>query len=638
MSSASRNRKRALTPAPLALRAAGGAIAILALFTAPARAALDAEAKKPYQLDIVLHIADNRALTPLFQDELQRTLIDQLRQSFGALAEVKVVRTHPLLPEIAARGLEQMLDGWEQAESRQTHFVLLDYRGGQYRLQARMHDGMTGMAGALVRRVETGDRALVPVLAAKLVEDSFAPVGTVTATKPAGKGVLDVQLTLKGGNLGVPLGRWVKPGEVFAVSQVVSQGERQRPRRMAWALLEVVGFPEKGVCRCRYWRRFLEDDLRDAPGVSGYRALKLATSHEPVRLRVLDDETLLPIDGTQVQVTRPGTKDKEAVTTRRDGLAVTREAFAHFVIVSLPSEGVRFPLELIEGRTAVCRIKVKGGSETLAALEARCDAWLRRVYDDLSISAERTRELGQRVGQSLPGAAKLAGEGLANLNDELKQLSGEYSELKQLALDHKLSAGRFDLADGKQRLDELYKKRDKLSEFIARVEKAIKEGEENAILSQQLERARLLEAEADFEQAIRVYENVVKARPNETKVREHLEQLRKGWALAGEKHQAARVFVYGTWAGTLNTAGLKQNLDAARQALATLKAAGDRLTAEKMRQADVVHTAYLKKERDRLKLNDTPDNRNRAKVLAEVATGLGQLHAEIIAFIGASQE
>src|SRR5207253_595177 len=67
----------------LALRAG-----ILLAIASPAHAALDPELKKPYKLDIVLHIADNRALTPLFHDELQRAVGDHLRQSFGALAEI----------------------------------------------------------------------------------------------------------------------------------------------------------------------------------------------------------------------------------------------------------------------------------------------------------------------------------------------------------------------------------------------------------------------------------------------------------------------------------------------------------------------------------------------------------------------
>ena len=267
-------------------------LALLALVTLalPAGAALDPELTKPYHLQIVLHIADNRALTPLFQEELQQALSDQLRQTFGALAEVKVLLAHhPLLAEIAAKGLEQALDEWNQAEPKQTHFVLLDYSGGQYRLQARSHDGMTGQAGAIVRRVQTVDRALVPLLAARLVEEGFAPVGTVTAVKAAGQD-MDVQLTLKGGGLGVPLAPWVKAGDVFTVSRVAAPGPLGRPERIAWALLEVRETPRDGVCSCRYWRRFVRDDLRETPGTLGFRAWRLAATTGPVRLRLLDDE------------------------------------------------------------------------------------------------------------------------------------------------------------------------------------------------------------------------------------------------------------------------------------------------------------------------------------------------------------
>jgi tetratricopeptide (TPR) repeat protein len=599
-----------------------------------ARGAVDPELKKPYQLEVVLHLADNRALTPLFQEELAHALGDQLRQTFGALAQINVRRQHPLLSEIVAKGLESALDGREQTSEIQTHFVLLDYKEGQYRLQTRAYDGMTGQATALVRRVQTGDRAAVPLLAARLIAQGFAPVGTVT---PAGKRVV---LAIKAGGLGAPLDRWVKTGDVFAVSRVVSQGPRLRATRIAWALLEVTDGPNNGVCRCRYLHRFQEDDLRESPGVLGYRALKLATTQALVRLRFLDDETLQPLDGMPVQIVRPGTKDKVELTTNRDGLAITRTPFGPLVVVHLPGERVSLPIEVIAGRTVVCRIKVKGGSETLAALDYRREAWLRRVYDDIRLASERARGLAQDLGKSLQAAKVNAGEGLVNLETELSQLTQEHSELKRLAQENKLSAKQFDLREGEQRLAELREKHKKLKDFVQRIDEAIKQGEQNAALSQVLERARLLEAEAEYAQAIAIYGKVLAASPEQTKVRAHLEQLTQAWALQGgkgSKHEAARAFVYDVWP-KLDVGALEKNLLVAQQALATLKAADDRLTPRKMLQANALHAVKLKKEFDRLRQKDNADSRNQAKVISLVARGMVQLTEEIIAFVGPRKE
>src|SRR5262249_48609701 len=152
----------------------------------------------------------------------------------------------------------------------------------------------------------------------------------------------------------------------------------------------------------------------------------------------------------------------------------------------------------------------------------------------------------------------------------------EHGELKRLAQEHKLAAAKFGLTEGEQRLDDLRKKRDQLNDFAQGIEKAIKEGEENKAVNQLLGQARLLEGQADFGQAIAPYEKILQIRPSQPNVGEHLKQLKQGWELKGDKHAAARTFVYETWP-TLDVAGLKKNLETARQHLATLKAVGDRL-------------------------------------------------------------
>src|SRR5262249_6213789 len=162
----------------LALHAVLG---LLFLFSLPARASLDPEMTKPYRLQIVLQIASNRVFTPLFQEQLQRDVQDQLKLYFGALARIEVTRTHPVLLDIETKGGDLALEGWESLSEATTHFVLLDYVAGTYQIQSRFHDGMTGQAGALTQRARTNDRTAVASTVARMIESSFSPVGTVTA-------------------------------------------------------------------------------------------------------------------------------------------------------------------------------------------------------------------------------------------------------------------------------------------------------------------------------------------------------------------------------------------------------------------------------------------------------------------------
>ena len=81
----------------------------------------------------------------------------------------------------------------------------------------------------------------------------------------------NVTLKLQGGELGVPMDRWVQRGNVFAVSRIIEANGRPRGVRLEWALLEVLDAPAKGVCSCRYLHRYQEDRLQESPGTLGFR-------------------------------------------------------------------------------------------------------------------------------------------------------------------------------------------------------------------------------------------------------------------------------------------------------------------------------------------------------------------------------
>ncbi len=184
-------------------------------------------------------------------------------------------------------------------------------------------------------------------------------------------------------------------------------------------------------------------------------------------------------------------------------------------------------------------------------------------------------------------------------------------------------------------LETLRRRREDLERFITRLENVQKESTSEATLgfAKLLERARLLEGEADFPQALELYEKVLKARPDQPKVKEHHEKLQAEWVVRNPQHAEARAFLMATWPG-LAVPELAKGLVKAQEALTVCKKVQDRLTPRKVIRANVVHAANLQKELDALKRQDNEDNRARAKVIAQVIDGLRRLHSEATALAG----
>ncbi len=626
-------RMRGMAHPSLALRAKISLL-LLVLMSSSVQAELDPGVKKPYHLEIVLQVGANRVFTPLFQEQLQRDVQNQLKLHFGNLARVEVTRVHPLLGDIEAKGLDAAIESWESLSERTTHFVLLDYRAGTYQIQTRFHDGLTGQAAPLRQHGQTHDRAGVAGAIASLIETSFCPVGAVTAVAPGGK---DVTLKLQGGELGVPMDRWVQRGQVFAVSRIHDENGKQRAARLEWALLEVIDAAANGVCTCKYRHRYQEDTLSESPGTLGYRVLRLPTVKEAVKVQLLDDTTLQPLDGVRVVVSRPDVvAGTEKLRTNRDGLAGTQAAFAHLAWVQvLSGDTVRaqFPVEVIPGRTVIARVKIQTDREALAPLEARRDAWLRRVYDNVRMSSERSRELSGQLNQSLKAAVDSGRKSLPLLEAEITYLDREHDQLHRLVKDKNLG---YDLREGRQQIDDLRKQAADLKAFVERIEAVLKEpgNEESLGLHKLLERAKLLEREADFDKAIRLYEQVVQANPDQSaKIKTYLDRLKADWKEKNDDHALARKFIYETWP-TLDVAGLGKRLEEAKKHLAACERAGDKLTPRKLLLVNVVHTVNLKKQLDTLKRRDTEDNRNQAKIVVQISEGLLRLHDDAAAFVG----
>jgi tetratricopeptide (TPR) repeat protein len=245
------------------------------------------------------------------------------------------------------------------------------------------------------------------------------------------------------------------------------------------------------------------------------------------------------------------------------------------------------------------------------------------------MSSERSAELSAQLNQSLEKALKSAQERWPPLEDEIKYLDREQEQLARLAKEKKLT---LNLREGEQRIDELRQQAKALQAFIQRIE-SIPENEKSSGLHKLLERALLLEGEAEFDQAIRLYEQVLQASPEQSKVKTRLDKLKLGWETKGDQHKAARVFIYQTWP-TLDVAGVHSQLDEARKALVVCQANGDKLTPLKLLRVNAVHTVNLTKQMETLKRKDSEDNRNRAKTLLEISQSLLRLHNDAATWVG----
>ena len=158
--------------------------------------AAEPDAKQPYELQVVLHLADNPSLTDTFYDRLERELSDGLQADFGDLVHVKVVREHPLLKDILDKGLANALKTVTERNGVKTQFVLIDFNGVDYEIQTCQYDGVTGQPNPvlfveqernpIVRREKKRDREFVAKAAALMVERDFGLVASFAAW-PQGK-------------------------------------------------------------------------------------------------------------------------------------------------------------------------------------------------------------------------------------------------------------------------------------------------------------------------------------------------------------------------------------------------------------------------------------------------------------------
>jgi hypothetical protein len=97
-----------------------------------------------------------------------------------------------------------------------------------------------------------------------------------------------------------------------------------------------------------------------------------------------------------------------------------------------------------------------------------------------------------------------------------------------------------------------------------------------------MHRAKAQEDAAEFEEALKTYDEMLSKFGERDDIRTPRDKLNKAWKIKSDEHRRAREFIYGTWSNVHTVDDIRDNLPKAREALATLKQAGDRLTPLKI--------------------------------------------------------
>jgi hypothetical protein len=605
----------------------------ISLVLCPSAHALDPELTTPYKVQVVLRVAPNRLLTPIFKEQLRRDLQRGLQGALGAmgevdvfdLADVKPEKQEPLWKEVAAKGLQAGLDRPGQGSSEvKTHFVNVDYVDGQYEIQARQYDGLTGLASLAVRRERTPDRQFVARTAALLVDRDFGLVGTLL---DGGNGQT-VRVAFKGGGLKVPLDRWVKKGDVFGLVQVSADG---RPTRLPWAVLQAEASPgEDGTCACK-----LFPPQQRALSGAGYRCLKLGTVKAPVRVRVIEGGRRGPPrapENVVIYIGRQGftRSDSDARVPDPDGYYSTekeKDAALYdgvaFVTVSQAGQvRAQVPVALVDDRTVTIPIKL--GTEQPVWLTNR-RLWEGNLLSELLMLDDLVKSLNEDIGKADKREASLtrARKALDGLNQRLPVYAEEREELA------KSKPASANLAQGDRALAEVKKGRDDLQGFVGRVDGFLKE--ENTPEAREAkamyEQAHNLEVAGEYGRAIELYEKVL-ARTKDAKLAERLPKLKAAWEPKDDAHRKARAFIFETWPKLESPAVMKQRVKSAHDALAACRDAKDPFGPRRLMAVAVLHAKQLGKQLGELSPDTSEMDREPAQELTDVLDSLAKLIEE----------
>jgi hypothetical protein len=595
-----------------------------------ASAAYDDDAQKPYKVQLVLRFAENKQLTPAFQDKVERELLNSLQGALGEMGEVEVVHEHPKLKEIEEKGLEKVLDSWHDLTGVKTQFVLIGFKDGEFDIQARQHDGNTGLSSYFRKPERITDRLLVARTAALLIDRDFGAGGLVEPIDAQ-----SARIHFRAAALDGSLERWVKIGDVFALVQIDGSQGQDRAVWHRWTFLQAREEPKDGKCLCS----LLQGEPKQLPAARAYRCMKLGTSRGPLHIRVVKAGAarLTPETDLQIHVRKNSFKQDETPeqgATDVHGFFNTDQrkiTYDHVAFVScMVNNAVRaqFPVPIFDQGVTICPVTFSQDKQTQLGLDRRY--WEQGMYETDLRQAKLFAELSKADPESRQATLEKANKGLEALDADLVLIERKRSELLRRKMEQ---------SAGEARLKDLHEKRDKLKTFVTNQEDIIRSENDPSRkeILELVKQAQLLEGDAEFGKALEIYEKVLtKVKdanlkdPKLTDYVKYVEQLKANWAVTmGTAHGAARTFIYETWPGLVEPEDIRRGIGQAREHLAACRKAGDKLSPQKLAKVALAHQGKLNQKRSELNPDLYTEDAKTAQDIEAVLDDLAKLLGEV---------
>lgn len=635
---------------------------------ASAQAPLDPEPNAAYQWRVVIQAQPHPLLGPAFRDQLRRDLLAALQPALGPLGTVEVIdlddlpadRRDPVIQDFVSKGFTA-LDAPRDLSGVKTHFLRVEVRDGAYHLEARQHDGFTGLPSPVVRKQAVPAPALVGRAAGLMVDRDFGLAGTVEpGWRPD-----EATVKFRGAALG-PVGRLVQPGDILAVARVsrstraaapvvrnaagriVSGGAAAAaplvPAALPFTLLRVKEVGADGTAKCQLLTGYKGGAFPPARDVAGFRVLKLGTVAAPVAVQLKSaDGTKASAAGVQVKATDAeagfaaegdardflNADDKDGVY--RAGrplkgvacvtvsLGATRSA--RFPVPVLGPDPVALPFEVdaaAEERAVFERAVLAASSRTADAKTAQTLCFL-EVAD--LMKKGKNRQALERASAGVD-AARAAADVLGEEVKELKEQAskGPAGAEKLLdTVDRQLKA----LRDANAQLEEGVK-------GLKRAEGKADAGAGAAVKAEELNKLiALYLAQGRADEALEVYAQLVTLVPNDAEVKARRDKLAAEWAPKGDGHKKAREFLLKDWPKLATVGDLKDGLAQLRQAVELCKQAGDKYAFRQLRDQLGGFPAKL----DGLTTDADAAAEQAAKAVRE---GVAQVEQEVDAYLKAN--